>query len=162
MTFISFLYFFYEFFAIFRICSATVRGNSRTAVPEIIKPVFVKTCPKRSFSMTEYERFGLVFTKTRVYKFGHWSPCNCWRTYCWCNSAVSCVTATVGDGDNHVASAIADVLAAVACVPADFFCPYCCWLQLLVSLLLLASTCWHSCCCWRYCNSKLRDGKAEH
>jgi hypothetical protein len=21
--------------------------------------------------MTEYERFGLVFTKTRVYKFGH-------------------------------------------------------------------------------------------
>jgi hypothetical protein len=22
--------------------------------------------------MTEYERFGLVFTKTRVYKFGHW------------------------------------------------------------------------------------------
>jgi hypothetical protein len=23
------------------------------------------------FSMTEYERFGLVFTKTRVYKYGH-------------------------------------------------------------------------------------------
>ncbi len=22
--------------------------------------------------MTEYERFGLVFTKMRVYKFGHW------------------------------------------------------------------------------------------
>ncbi len=22
--------------------------------------------------MTEYERFGLVFTKTRVYKFEHW------------------------------------------------------------------------------------------
>jgi hypothetical protein len=22
--------------------------------------------------MTEYERFGLVFTKTQVYKFGHW------------------------------------------------------------------------------------------
>ncbi len=41
-------------------------------VPEIIDPVFAKTSPKRSFSMTEYERFGLVFTKTRVYKFGHW------------------------------------------------------------------------------------------
>jgi hypothetical protein len=23
--------------------------------------------------MTEYERFGLVFTKTQVYKFGHWT-----------------------------------------------------------------------------------------
>ncbi len=34
-------------------------------VPEIIDPVFTKTSPKRSFSMTEYERFGLVFTKTR-------------------------------------------------------------------------------------------------
>jgi hypothetical protein len=37
---------------------------------EIIDPVFAKTSLKRSFSMTEYERFGLVFTKTRVYKFG--------------------------------------------------------------------------------------------
>jgi hypothetical protein len=42
-------------------------------VPEIIDPVFAKTSPKRSFSMTAYERFGLVFTKTRIYKFGHWS-----------------------------------------------------------------------------------------
>ncbi len=55
-----------------------------TPVPEIIDPVFTKTSPKRSFSMTEYERFRLVFTKTRVYKFGHRSlvlvfePCiNC-------------------------------------------------------------------------------------
>ncbi len=40
-------------------------------VPEIIDTVFTKTSPKRSFSMTEYERFRLVFTKTRVYKFGH-------------------------------------------------------------------------------------------
>ncbi len=40
-------------------------------MPEIIDPVFAKTSPKRSFSMTEYEHFGLVFTKTRVYKFGH-------------------------------------------------------------------------------------------
>jgi hypothetical protein len=44
---------------------------STLPVPEIIDPVFAKTSPKRSFSMTEYERFGLVFTKTRVYKFGH-------------------------------------------------------------------------------------------
>ncbi len=41
------------------------------SVPEIIDPVFSKTSPKRSFSMTEHERFGLFFTKTRVYKFGH-------------------------------------------------------------------------------------------
>ncbi len=41
------------------------------SVPEIIVTVFAKTSPKRSFSITEYERFGRVFTKTRVYKFGH-------------------------------------------------------------------------------------------
>jgi hypothetical protein len=39
-------------------------------VPEIIDPVFVKTSPIRSFSMTENKSFGLVFTETRVYKFG--------------------------------------------------------------------------------------------
>ncbi len=33
-------------------------------VPEIIDPVFVKASPIRSFSMTENERFELVFTKT--------------------------------------------------------------------------------------------------
>jgi hypothetical protein len=44
-------------------------------MPEIIDPVFAKTSPKRSFSLTEYERFGLIFTKTRVYKFGHWLQC---------------------------------------------------------------------------------------
>ncbi len=42
-----------------------------TAVSEIIDTVFAKTSPKCSFSMTEYARFRLVFTKTRVYKFGH-------------------------------------------------------------------------------------------
>ncbi len=42
-------------------------------MPEIIDPVFVKTSPKRSFTMTEYEHVGLVFTNTRVYKFGQWS-----------------------------------------------------------------------------------------
>ncbi len=34
------------------------------SVPEIIDPVFAKTSPKRSFSMTENERFGLVFANT--------------------------------------------------------------------------------------------------
>jgi hypothetical protein len=47
-----------------------------STVPEIIDPVFAKTSPKRSFSMTEYEHFGLVFTKTRVYKFGHRKEAN--------------------------------------------------------------------------------------
>ncbi len=35
-----------------------------TTVLEFIDPVFVKTSPKRSFSITENEHFGLVFTKT--------------------------------------------------------------------------------------------------
>ncbi len=33
-------------------------------MPEIIEPVFAKTSPKRGFSMSENERFGLVFAKT--------------------------------------------------------------------------------------------------
>jgi hypothetical protein len=33
------------------------------AVPKFKDPVFTKTSPKRSFSVTEYERFGLVFAK---------------------------------------------------------------------------------------------------
>jgi hypothetical protein len=33
-------------------------------VPEFIDPVFAKTSPKRSFSVIENERFGLVFAKT--------------------------------------------------------------------------------------------------
>jgi hypothetical protein len=35
-----------------------------STVPEIIDLVFAKTSPKRSFCMTENERFGLVFVKT--------------------------------------------------------------------------------------------------
>jgi hypothetical protein len=42
-----------------------------STVPEIVDPVFAKTSRKSSLSMTAYESFGLVFTKTRVYKFGH-------------------------------------------------------------------------------------------
>ncbi len=34
------------------------------AVPEFIDPVFTKTSPKRSFSLIQTERFGLVFAKT--------------------------------------------------------------------------------------------------
>ncbi len=34
-----------------------------TPVPEFIDPVFMKTSPKRSISMTENEHFGLVFKK---------------------------------------------------------------------------------------------------
>jgi hypothetical protein len=37
---------------------------SMTPVPEFIDTVFAKTSPKRSFSMTENDRFGLVFAKT--------------------------------------------------------------------------------------------------
>jgi hypothetical protein len=43
-------------------------GGPKTSVPEFIHPVFAKTIPKRWFSMTESEGFGLVFW---VYKFGH-------------------------------------------------------------------------------------------
>jgi hypothetical protein len=38
--------------------------RSYCTVPEFIDPVFAKTSPERSFSMTENERFGLVFAKT--------------------------------------------------------------------------------------------------
>jgi len=39
-------------------------GFEYNPVPEIIDSVFAKTNPKRSFSMTENGRFGLVFAKT--------------------------------------------------------------------------------------------------
>jgi hypothetical protein len=37
--------------------------NARS-VPEFIDPVFAKTTPKRSFSVTKNERYGVVFAKT--------------------------------------------------------------------------------------------------
>jgi hypothetical protein len=40
------------------------RIGARTLVPEFIDPVFTKTRPKRSFSVIQNERFGLVFAKT--------------------------------------------------------------------------------------------------
>jgi hypothetical protein len=36
----------------------------KNSAPKIIDPVFAKTSPKRSFCITENERFGLVFVKT--------------------------------------------------------------------------------------------------
>ncbi len=39
----------------------------------IYGPSFRENKPKSSFSMTESERFGLVFAKTGPIKFGHWS-----------------------------------------------------------------------------------------
>ncbi len=36
----------------------------RSTVPEFIDPIFVKTSRKRSFSVIQNERFGLVFVKT--------------------------------------------------------------------------------------------------
>jgi hypothetical protein len=48
-----------------------------TSVPEIIDPVLAKTRPKRSFSMTENERFGLVFANTGSINSGTGS----WQTF---------------------------------------------------------------------------------
>jgi hypothetical protein len=39
-------------------------------LPEFIDPFFTKTSPKRSFSMSENENFGLVFAKTRSINLG--------------------------------------------------------------------------------------------
>jgi hypothetical protein len=43
---------------------------STVPVPEFIDPLFAKASPKRSFSMTENDRFGLVFAKTGSIKSG--------------------------------------------------------------------------------------------
>jgi hypothetical protein len=43
---------------------ASVLLTGDTPVPEFIDPVFPKTGPKRSFSVIQNERFGLVFAKT--------------------------------------------------------------------------------------------------
>ncbi len=39
-------------------------------MPEIIDPVFMKTSPKRSFSLIENERFSLGFAKTGAMNSG--------------------------------------------------------------------------------------------
>jgi len=41
------------------------QANQRSCA-EFIDPVFAKTSPKRSFSIIENDRFGLVFAKTRL------------------------------------------------------------------------------------------------
>jgi hypothetical protein len=50
--------------------------SSILAVPEIIDLIFGKTIPKRSYSMTENERFGLVFANTGSINSGtgQWAP----------------------------------------------------------------------------------------
>jgi hypothetical protein len=40
------------------------RAAEGSPVPKFLSPVFAKTSPKRSFSMIDYERFGLNFAKT--------------------------------------------------------------------------------------------------
>ncbi len=52
-----------EAFVRFRFASVAITSTA-CPVPEFINPVFTKTSRKRSFSMTEDERFGLVFAKT--------------------------------------------------------------------------------------------------
>ncbi len=42
----------------------TLTGLLKSPVPEFIDPVFAKTSLRRSFSVIENERFGLVFAKT--------------------------------------------------------------------------------------------------
>jgi hypothetical protein len=46
-------------------------------VTEFIDPVFAKTSPKRSFSMIENERFGLVFSKTGSVNSGTFCNTGC-------------------------------------------------------------------------------------
>ncbi len=46
-------------------------AHLKSSVPEIIDPVFAKTSQNACFLLSENERFGLVFVKTWVYKFGH-------------------------------------------------------------------------------------------
>jgi hypothetical protein len=41
-----------------------INYRAKSSVPEFIDPVFTKTSPKRSFSVIQNERFGLVFAKT--------------------------------------------------------------------------------------------------
>ncbi len=42
----------------------TLKNPVQRSEPEFKDPVFVKTSPKRSYSVIENERFGLVFAKT--------------------------------------------------------------------------------------------------
>ncbi len=48
-------------------------------VPEFIDTVFVKTSPKRSFSVIQNERFGLVFVKTGSIISGTGHFCEHWK-----------------------------------------------------------------------------------
>jgi hypothetical protein len=58
---------------------STVFGHKKP-VPEFIDPIFAKTSPKRSFSMTENKRFGLLLAKTRSINLGTWVWIHSYRT----------------------------------------------------------------------------------
>jgi hypothetical protein len=51
-----------------------VQAGLASPVSEFIDPVFAKTSPKRSFSITKNDRFGSCYREYWVYKFGHWQP----------------------------------------------------------------------------------------
>jgi hypothetical protein len=65
-----------------------VKVEFKIPVPEFIDPVFTKTSPKRSFSVIQNERFGLVFAKTGSIILGT-------AQIYWRNDAPG----TIGDGD---------------------------------------------------------------
>jgi hypothetical protein len=76
---VVFYFFFHYFFQHCFIClpsdSTVVEDAGNEPVPEFIDPEFAKTSPKRSFSVIENERFGLVFAKTGsiISGTGHWT-----------------------------------------------------------------------------------------
>jgi hypothetical protein len=55
--------------------------HTLSPVPKFLDPVFAKTSLKRSFTVIDNERFGLVFAKNWVYNFGNRSM-NCPEPEC--------------------------------------------------------------------------------
>jgi hypothetical protein len=112
----------------------------RQSVPEILDPVFAKTSPKRSFSMTEYERFGLVFTKTRVYKFGHWAA----SVSVLQTMLPGCVIPTAA----CAAIGLVWVSGGLCCMPLEMYSMCCLWTCLYyISLSCLWTCLSNSCIC---------------
>ncbi len=56
-----------------RICKC-LRSPGTNSSARIYRPSLRENKPKALISMIENERFGLVFPKNWVYKFGHWAP----------------------------------------------------------------------------------------
>ncbi len=59
-----------------------LHGHQTRAVAEFTDPVFAKTSPKRSFSVIENQRFGLVFAKTGSINSGTGALYFCTLYYC--------------------------------------------------------------------------------